>query len=343
MSTALKKNRLRLIEEIEDTRKSRLIVCILGDRRNAETKIASDILTPLSKHLTKMGKQNRIDLMLYSTGGITMAGFALVNLIREFTDEFRIIIPSKALSCATLIALGADSIFMTRLGLLSPIDPSVGTPFAPILQVPGAPKGNTRQVPISVEDVMGFLGLAEKSFDLKSEKSRLEVFKELTNKVHPIALGSVYRSRQQISFFGESLLSMHMDDENQIEKTVKILTEERFSHNYLMGRREAIETLELNIEEADLATEQLVMNLFNLYVQALLLNQPYHPESELNEGDSVVAELNRAIIETTGLTHVFRTRKEINRVEIKPPAIPQPTIGYQERVLEEGWFQNEKI
>jgi len=338
-----RKKRLELIRALEEKRDSRIIVCILGDRRSAETRIASDILTPLSMHLTAMGKQKNIDLMLYSTGGGTMAGIAMVNLIREFCTQFRIIIPSKAQSCATLVALGADSILMTRLGLLSPIDPSVGTPYAPLLPVPGAPMGSTRQVPISVEDVMAYLSLAEESFNLREESSRLEAFKELTKHVHPLALGSVHRARQQIAFLAETLLSMHTNSQESIDRIIKILTQERFSHSYLMGRKEAIDTLQLKIEKEDPEIENDVMNLFGAYVALLRLNEPYHPEAELDEEDSVVAQLNRAIIESSELTHVFRTKKEIKRVEIGPPAVPHPTIAYQERILKEGWFRDNKI
>jgi hypothetical protein len=343
MTKMSRKSRLDIIRSLEEKRESRIIVCILGDRKNAETRIATDILSPISEHLTAMGEQKCIDLILYSTGGITMAGFAMVNLIREFSDEFRVLIPSKALSCATLIALGADGIFMTRFGLLSPIDPSVGTPFAPIIQIPGPPQGNTRQIPISVEDVMGFMSLANEPFKIKSEDSTLEVFKELTKHVHPLALGSVYRSRQQIAFLGETLLSMHMDDDERIKDIVKTLTQERFSHDYLMSRREAVETLRLNIEEKDMETEKTLMELFHVYADLLLLNRRYHPESEIDSGDSTISVLNRAIVESTGLTHVYRTRKEVRRVEVKPPDLPIPTIGDQERVLEEGWFSDEKI
>jgi len=50
---------------------------------------------------------------------------------------FNVIIPFKALSCATLMALGADNILMTKMGQLSPIDPSIDSPLAPTAPIPG--------------------------------------------------------------------------------------------------------------------------------------------------------------------------------------------------------------
>ena len=81
-----------------------------------------------------------------------MAGFGLVNLIREYFNDFNVIVPFKAYSCGTLICLGANEILMTKLGQLSPIDPSLPHPLAPTL--PDNPK---KKIPISVEDVTAYL------------------------------------------------------------------------------------------------------------------------------------------------------------------------------------------
>jgi ClpP class serine protease len=120
---------MKQIEKIQEKRDSKLVVYIAGDRRGMETKIATDIFPMFHRHLAQIGTQKKIDLFLYSTGGITIAGYALVNLFREFCEEFNVIIPFKALSCATLISLGANEIVMTKMGQLSPIDPSVEHPL----------------------------------------------------------------------------------------------------------------------------------------------------------------------------------------------------------------------
>ena len=151
--------RLKLIEEIEKERHSKVIVYITGDRPGFETKIASDIFSLVFKHLSSFGETTTIDLFLYSTGGLTISGWGLVNLIREFCEKFSVIIPFKAHSCATLIVLGADEIIMGKLGQLSPVDPSITSPYSPTL--PGVQQpGVVNLIPISVEDVVGYLDLA---------------------------------------------------------------------------------------------------------------------------------------------------------------------------------------
>lgn len=334
--------RMELIKKIEEKRGSRLLVYITGDRRGLETRIGMDVFPMFHEHLMRMGKQERIDLFLYSPGGITIAGYALVNLIREFCKEFNVIIPFKALSCATLISLGANKIIMTPMGQLSPIDPSVQHPLGPVIQIPGQPAGQI--VPVNVEDVNAFVDLARKEIGLNNEESMKKVFELLGTKVHPLALGAVQRSREQIAFLASNLLKYHIHNDEKIEQVVKILTRERFSHDYIIGRREVKEILGLNITEPKEDLLRDILDLFTAYSRILELNVPYNPEIYLSGSESRTFDFNRAIVESSDLTHVFRTRKEIRRVQIPlQPGIPIPTIGYQEGILEEGWILGDTI
>lgn len=261
-----------------------------------------------------------------------MAGYGLVNLIREFCDEFHVIIPFKAYSCATLISLGANSISMTRMGQLSPIDPSLEHPLGPVVQLPGQPP---RIMPVSVEDVNAYIDLATKEVKLKEESSMAKVFEILSTKVHPMVLGAVQRSREQIGFLARSLLKMHMMNSRRIEKIVSVMTSESFSHTYLISRKEARQVLGLNIIDA----EPEVMRLFEEYRKILLLEQPFNPETFLGTEPKKVGQFDRALIESRELTHVFRTIKSIERASITQPGIPIPVSGYQEIINQEEWIK----
>jgi len=336
-----RKGRMELIGKIQEKRHSHLVVYITGDRRGLETKIATDVFPMFHKHLTQIENQKRIDLFLYSVGGITIAGYAFVNLFREFCDEFNVIIPFKALSCATLMALGANEIVMTKMGQLSPIDPSVEHPLGPVVQIPGQPGGKI--APVNVEDINAFIDLAKKEAGLSKEDSMEKVFEVLASKVNPLVLGAVQRSREQIAFLASILMKYHTKDEKRIKKTVEILTRERFSHNYIISRREAQKVLGLNIVEPDEELTALIIDLFNAYNDILMMDKPYNPEVILGADNQKVSEFNRAIIESVNLTHVFRTKKEIRRVEVSQPGIPHPVIGYQERGLQEEWIEDNVI
>jgi len=324
-----------LIARLEQLRDSKLLVYVTGDRRGLETKIASDVFPMFHRHLTKIGQQKKIDLFLYSTGGEIIAGYALVNLIREFCEQFGVIVPFKALSCATLISLGANEIIMTPMGQLSPIDPSVGHPLGPVVQMPGQPV--PRIAPVSVEDVNAFVDLAKKEVGLSKEESLKVVFELLASKIHPLALGAVQRSREQIAFLASSLIKYHCSDEAKINDVVNILTRERFSHSYLIGRTEAERVLGLDIVRPDAGLTQAIVDLFGAYAALLELDAPYNPETVLGTSDSGVYDFPRALIESAELSHCFKTRKEVCRVKVQQPGMPGPVVGYQERVLQEEW------
>jgi len=268
-----------------------------------------------------------------------MAGFALVRLIREFCKKFTVLIPFKAHSCATLIALGADEIIMGRLGQLSPVDPSITSPFNP--SVPG--QGQQRALlPVSVEDVVGYLDLARKEAKVDSESALAQIFQQLSSNVHPLALGSVYRAREQIGLLARTLLSFHMHktkDKKKIDKIISILTKERFSHDYIISRREAKEIIGLKVSELSDSAEQRLWSLYSAYESAMELNVPFSNEAFLGTEVQRIGTFDRAFIESTGSTQVFRTQKEIKKISATQPGIPAPVEGYQERVLSEGWVR----
>ena len=125
------KDRIPFYQELERLRKSKVLVYITGDRQNMETKIHSEIIHFFADHLDTFSSSNKISLFLYSKGGDTLAGWSIVNLIRQFCKQFEVIVPSRAQSTATLICLGAETIVMTKQATLGPIDPSVNNPLNP--------------------------------------------------------------------------------------------------------------------------------------------------------------------------------------------------------------------
>lgn len=321
-----------LINEIQKVRQSKLLVYITGDRRKRETKIGMDVFPLINEHLSELKNLEKLDLLIYSTGGITMAGFGLVNLFREYCEEFNVIIPFKAYSCATLICLGANEIIMSKLGQLSPIDPSLPHPLGPTL--PGTPQN----IPISVEDVSAYIDLAKES-GLESEVSLKLAFDNLSQRVHPLALGAVHRTKEQNEFLADYLLSYHINDQQKREHIIKILTKERFSHNYLIGRNEAKNILKLNIVDPSPEIENLIMDLFKEYNQMFSLNEDFSEEVFLGRDDRKQGLFNMAIIQSENLTHVFQTESIIERQTIQHPQIPIPRIIYPEIILKQGWVK----
>lgn len=340
-----RESRVKLIKEIEGARGSRLLIAFWGDRQNLPTQIAPDAHDVFFRHLERIGKVKKLDVLLYTVGGHTLAAWGLANLVREYCDQLGVLVSHRALSSGTLFTLAADEIIMSRLGQLSPIDPSITSPLGPTIQVPNQP-GQVQVLPVSVEDAIGFIDLATKAIGLKEERSILAVFDRLSSQVHPLALGAVYRSREQIGALADRLLSFHMKEEEKKEERDRIvarLTRELGSHDYLIGRSEAKAYLKLNVIDTTPELEKKILALFEEYSTLLDLRNPFNPEGFLGTDQTKIGTFNRAIIETTALTHVFRTTKEVSRIQIQIPGMPAPTTAIQERVSFEGWIADNNV
>ena len=110
-------------------------------------KIAVGAEIPLYDQLLTLGRQNTIDLVLFTNGGDTEAPWRLISILREFCETLAVLVPHRALSAGTVLALGADEIIMTPLSALGPIDPSRTHPLLPRRE------GVKEAEPISVQDM----------------------------------------------------------------------------------------------------------------------------------------------------------------------------------------------
>ena len=111
-----REERQKLISEIETLRCSKVITYMITTKPGVPSQIDTVDLREMYDHLLKIGKAEKIDLVIYSLGGTATVAWALSNLIREFTEKFTVLVPSFAFSCATAIALGANNIIMGKMG-----------------------------------------------------------------------------------------------------------------------------------------------------------------------------------------------------------------------------------
>ena len=112
------RRRHELIRQIEEIRSTKVVTYFLSDRRGATAQISDDAVRPMYDHLRAIGEGTKIDLFLYSLGGSMDAPWRIVSMIREFATRFAVLVPYKAMSAATLIAIGADEIVMGLKGEL---------------------------------------------------------------------------------------------------------------------------------------------------------------------------------------------------------------------------------
>lgn len=335
-----------LIKKIEDKRKSKVITYITSDRKGPiNARIAADIIPVISQQLRTIGKTDKIDLFLYSSGGDTMVPWRLVSMMREYCDTFSVLIPYKAHSAATMIALGADEIVMSDLSELSPIDPSTANVFNP-----PDPKNPQGRIPISVEDVMAYFDLAKNKFGIKKDEELAAIFKkfiESNPQVHPLALGNVNRIHNLIRILAKRLLKSHkipMNDE-EINKIVDDFTEKLYSHQYFIGRKEAKDDLGIKtVEFAEKDLSDLMSSLYEEYKKEMELGTIWNPENELG----VNAMQNKkdykiAVIESRDLSNYYELSVDYKKQQVTitqqtpqgPVQIPQEKVVW--RIVGQGW------
>ena len=290
-----------IIQQLEKEQNSRLITYITGDRQPFATRIAGDVVPLLSRHLEKIGKVKKISLFLYTSGGDMLAPIRIVKLTRNHCDTFEVLVPYKAHSAGTLVALGADRIVMGKLGELTPVDPTTGHPFNP--QNPANPQ---QPLEVSVEDLNSYFLFAKEKAGVQADQMA-DVYKMLVEKLHPLSIGNAYRAYRMAKLLTERLLSLHMDKtrkSQEIKKIINEITGDITIHAYPIDRDEAKE-LGLKIDTPKASVEQLIWQLYEEYAKPMKLGQPFHP-AELLAGKEM-AEIRHAgaYIESAECSHQF--------------------------------------
>lgn len=321
--------RVDLIRQIESARESRVLCYLTGGSQPFPTQIAEDAVKLFHGHLSGFGKVRQIDLLLCSRGGDMLTPLRLVPLIREFCERFCVLVPYRAHSAATSIALGADEIVMGPLAELTPIDPTTGHPFNP-----PDPANPNQRLPIGVEDITSFLGLARDRAGVEPNQM-VEVFRILSEKVNPLALGNAYRTYRMARQAASKLLMTHMSNENDgeaIEGIVKKLTEELCIHGYPIFRAEA-RSMGLKVPEPNPALELLMWKLYESYETLLEHERTFNPGNLLGEEDEVVFRKPVACVESTDKLDLFVFNGKVIRLSDQ-----MGTQNIQVQLEPQGWF-----
>src|SRR5207302_2220728 len=114
---------------------------------------------------------------------------------------------------------------------------------------------------------------------ITSEPFKLEVHKELTRLVHPLALGNVQRVYQQIRKLARNLLSLHLDEQSnsqRIDSIITALTETFYSHLHAISRKEAISLLGDWVRPPTNEEGSAIWALFDSYSRDLELRSKFN-------------------------------------------------------------------
>jgi len=182
-----------------------------------------------------------LDLMMNSPGGSPTTAEKIILTCRSYTESFRAIVPQSAMSAATLIAMGADSILMTETAEVGPIDPQMRmqTPQGPISRPAAA-------------WVDAYLDLVNKMQQAIVGKQPHHPFAEMLRKLDPSWIQVCLKARQLAEKIALDYLHKYMlegKSEDEVRDVVKnFLTEgEEFSHGRAI-RAEKAKAYGLNVE-----------------------------------------------------------------------------------------------
>jgi hypothetical protein len=211
---------------------------------------------------------------------------------------------------------------MTKKGELGPIDATLGSgPYNPIDE----PTKN--RLPLSVEDVTGYFSLL-KRIGCERPDEIMAGFKELTDKVHPLALEAINRTFEETKLVGLRLLATRAKPftEEVNRQIIKMLSSELYSHSHAITRTEAEVFLGLTqVKEAEVEKiDQELWELFCEYRDFFSLDTPYNAEEELIKTGAEEGEwtdLPLACVESETRLDVCRKSERVKKVRNIPPAI----------------------
>lgn len=279
-----RENRVELIKKIQTERKSKIVTLVTSDRINLSAPIhqmMNDIIYEQLRIIKREGGEfENIDLFLYSRGGDSDAPWSIVSTIREvFPDKkFNVLLPFRAHSAATMISLGADEIVMTEKAELGPVDITISnSPLNPTHPV------NKTPIDISVEDVMGFIGLLEK-LDCTRAEEKIKAFEILSHHINPLAIGMVNRLLEQTKLVAGRMLSNRKEKltSEQNDEIVRKIGSEIYSHRHSILRTEARQIGISYVKNAeDFKIDELLWELYECYAEILELKELFNPEKYL--------------------------------------------------------------
>lgn len=283
-----REERLAIIKEIQDKRKSKLVTLITSDRQNLNANIhqlMNDYVYEQLRAIKAGGDDfEKLDLFVYSRGGDSDAPWSIVSTVREvFPDkDFNVLVPFRAHSAATMLALGADQIVMTEKAELGPVDITISnSPLNPPHPVHKTP------IDISVEDVMGFVGLL-KRLDCTRPEETIRSFEILAEHINPLAIGKVHRLLEQTKLVASRMLAARKQqltpEEN--DEIVRKLGSEIYSHRHSILRSEARQIgISFVTNAEDEGIEQILWKLYLAYADLLQLTEAFLPEQHLNDNN----------------------------------------------------------
>ncbi len=122
-NNAVRYQRQAIIKSIQESTR-RVLLCYVSGKF---CEIDRDDIVPFVDLLHNVPAGCDLDLLLHTGGGDVDAAEKLINMVRDKVGlaTLRVVVPDFAKSAGTLMVLGADSVVMSDVSELGPIDPQI--------------------------------------------------------------------------------------------------------------------------------------------------------------------------------------------------------------------------
>ncbi|MGB8278970.1 MAG: hypothetical protein WCF20_13710 [Methylovirgula sp.] len=332
--------RAEKIARIESLRGSKVICYLTSIRPNVGAQISQDAVRVFFDHLRLLPERpvKKIDIFLCSNGGDGTVPWRIISLFREFADQLCVLLPYRAYSAATMLALGADEIVMHPFAEMGPIDPTVTNEYNPI-----DPQTNQR-LGISVEDVKAYISFVKDTVGIRHEDELVKALEILANKVHPLAIGNVERFIAQSRMIARKILLTHMNEESskhKIDEIIETLASKLYFHGHPINRKEAVELGLKVASNVPPPLEELLWDLYCDFEDEMRNKDPFDPMAEIyalpTGATEITLDLNLAFIESARATSLFETKRRYTICATGP--MGEPIV--RQEMLKQGWIHQQ--
>ncbi len=279
---------------------------------NAVLVLNSDIthncLQNVRSSLANLDRQESLSLVLNSSGGSIEDAFLIAKAVRSHCERLDVLVPHRAKSAATLIALSADRILFGQFGELGPLDPQV-------IDVAG---GSGRRSPLEIVKGLEFLrNYYIETLDtlilVLRRNARMDVAHALdhvSGLLSPIAeplyssvnyreLGEAARDLAiSEEYAKETMRRWSLHDENTSEFIVRWLVWEYPDHSYIIDIEEATSIGLSNVEPLDSFRERLCLSVVEEHEPLVEIALPDYEDRTETGNDAIAAKGGQSGIES---------------------------------------------
>ncbi len=248
------------------------------------------------EQLREIGPQEKLHLVVVSDGGDSSASYRIATILREYTKNLSVVVPSRCASAATVLSLSADEIIMCPSGYLTAIDTKLNHELNP--------KGpDNRPVYVSVDQIKRVLRFLNEEGPAITENSKEGSYRTLFKYIHPVAIGEIDRISSRTILVATKMMKMHAQsfkDEAQINWIANHLYNDYPEHGFPIMFDEAKE-IGLPVKKANLELGNLLRNLVNYY------DSTTREETTHSSGSFFHKIAYTNMVESSGSRTVFRT------------------------------------